>query len=150
MGARMMKYCPLSGLTLFITLVLVSCSESEQQQVTGRWYSESQLTTGSLVFSQNCAQCHGAQAEGTVSDWKQRLDDGSLPPPPLNGSAHAWHHPQSVLLQVIDSGGAPFGGNMPAFADQLDESEKLAVIAYFQSFWSDEVYAQWTQMGGTN
>ena len=94
--------------------------------------------------------CHGENAEGLVSDWRQRLDDGSLPPPPLNGTAHAWHHPNAVLLQVINNGGAAFGGKMPAFAEVLDESEKLAAIAYFQNFWSDKIYAQWTQIGGSN
>lgn len=115
-----------------------------------RWYEESQAVLGAQVFSENCAVCHGVEAEGLYEDWKQRLDDGSFPPPPLNGSAHAWHHPLSVLLQVIDYGGEGLGGNMPAFIDQLEQSEKLAAIAYFQSFWSDEIYANWQQMGGTN
>ena len=35
-------------------------------------------------------------------------------------------------------------------SEELEESEKLAVIAYFQNFWSDEIYAQWIQMGGPN
>lgn len=115
-----------------------------------RWYSSTQLERGRNVFSQNCAVCHGSEAEGTVTDWKTRLADGSLAPPPLNGSAHAWHHPQEMLLRVINYGGESFGGNMPAFDDVLEESDKLAVIAYFQGFWSDEIYQQWMQMGGTN
>ena len=135
-------------------VVLMSCSDAdsaaEPKADASRWYSQSQLTAGALVFAQNCAQCHGDNAQGTVVDWRQKLDDGSFPPPPLNGSAHAWHHPQSVLLQVIDNGGVDLGGTMPAFAALLDQSEKLAAIAYFQSFWSDEIYGQWMQMGGTN
>jgi mono/diheme cytochrome c family protein len=147
----------------FLAAVLVACNESEPEPIgavdvavdvdvnaTGvRWYSEAQVAAGSRVFAQNCAACHGELAQGLTSDWKQRLDDGSLPPPPLNGSAHAWHHPRSLLLQVINTGGAAFGGNMPAFAGVLDQSEKLAAIAYFQDFWSDENYGQWIQMGGT-
>jgi len=103
-----------------------------------------------MVFADNCAQCHGDYAEGLVSDWRARLDDGSFPPPPLNGSAHAWHHPNSVLLQVINTGGAAFGGNMPAFENVLNQAYKLAAIAYFQSYWNDEIYAQWQKMGGSN
>ncbi len=146
----MMHRGKIAWMMILTALLQISCSESESEPVTGRWYSESQVTAGAQIFSPNCAQCHGEQAQGTVSNWRQRLDDGSFPPPPLNGSAHAWHHPQSVLLQIINSGGAPYGGNMPSFATQLDEMEKLAVIAYFQSFWSDEIYDQWTQMGGVN
>jgi mono/diheme cytochrome c family protein len=115
-----------------------------------RWYFTEQVATGGEVFAENCAVCHGANAQGLVEDWRQRLDDGSFPAPPLNGSAHAWHHPQEVLLQVINNGGAAFGGKMPAFDKQLLDAQKLAAIAYFQSFWSDEIYAQWMQMGGAN
>lgn len=152
MDAKMMRQLRVSGAMMLITLLQVSCSEpeAEPEPDTSRWYRESQVTAGAQVFTLNCAQCHGERAQGLVSDWRQRLDDGSLPAPPLDGSAHAWHHPQSVLLQVINSGGADFGGNMPSFATELDETEKLAVIAYFQSFWSDEIYDQWIQMGGVN
>lgn len=115
-----------------------------------RWYNESQAVQGREVFAENCAVCHGAQAQGLGGDWRERLDDGSFPPPPLDGSAHAWHHPQEILLRVIDYGGEAMGGKMPAFIDVLEQDEKLAAIAFFQSFWTDEIYQQWMQMGGTN
>ena len=142
------------GLVLLTCFTLGSCSEpdvdAEPNVENSRWYSQAQANAGAEVFANNCALCHGDDAQGTVADWRQRLDDGSFPPPPLNGSAHAWHHPRSVLLQVIDTGGAPFGGNMPAFEDVLSEADKLAAIAYFQIYWSDETYSQWLQMGGIN
>lgn len=115
-----------------------------------RWYSPEQVTLGRAVFTQHCSVCHGAEAEGAEGDWRERLDDGSFRPPPLNGSAHAWHHPQEILLRVIDYGGVSMGGKMPEFIDVLEQDEKLAAIAFFQSYWSDEIYQQWMQMGGTN
>lgn len=124
----------------------VSSDESDVE----RWYSAEQVAVGQGVFLQNCALCHGEQAQGTVEDWRARLDDGSFPPPPLDGSAHAWHHPQEILLRVIDYGGESLGGKMPAFIDVLEQEEKLAAIAYFQDFWTDDIYQQWMQMGGTN
>ena len=124
-------------------------SEDSASTVT-RWYQSNQVVLGRQVFAENCAVCHGAEAQGTGGDWRERLDDGSFPPPPLNGSAHAWHHPQEILLRVIDYGGAAMGGKMPEFIDVLEQEEKLAAIAYFQSFWSDDIYQQWMQMGGTN
>ena len=117
--------------------------------VAGRWYLVEQVQAGSKVFQDHCAHCHGAQAQGVTADWRARLEDGSFPPPPLNGSAHAWHHPLPVLLQVINQGGVPLGGQMPAFANRILDTEKLAAIAYFQSFWNDDVYGNWEQMGGT-
>ena len=125
-------------------------SVERESQATVRWYSATQVSLGKEVFAQNCAECHGPKANGIVKDWRQRLDDGSFPPPPLDGSAHAWHHPTSMLLQVINNGGQAYGGNMPPFVDVLDYEEKLAAIAYSQSFWTDEIYSRWEQMGGTN
>jgi mono/diheme cytochrome c family protein len=156
-------------LTLFGIIALVSCtdqapvsqangpaappasSEVASEQIgVERWNSAEQVVLGSEVFTQNCAVCHGAQAQGAVGDWREKLADGSFPPPPLNGSAHAWHHPQEILLRVIDYGGEAMGGKMPAFIDVLEDHEKLAAVAYFQSFWTDDIYQQWMQMGGTN
>lgn len=141
----------LSGLVA-AALLLTGCSDPAEQAISAnqRWYTAAQVTLGADVFAQNCAECHGESAQGLVADWRQTLADGSFPPPPLNGTAHAWHHPRSVLLQVIDNGGSEFGGKMPGFATVLDDDEKLAVIAFFQDFWNDEIYAQWMQMGGTN
>ena len=145
------------GLLLILLFVggLSSCSEepttaSSTATDASRWYGDSQLAKGAEVFATNCALCHGDEAQGLTADWRQKLDDGSFPPPPLNGSAHAWHHPRSVLLQVINNGGAAFGGQMPAFANVLEDEEKLSAIAYFQSFWSDEIYEQWVDIGGNN
>lgn len=144
-------------LFLIVTLcstLLQSCDKTgpaiPNDEAGERWYAVEQVTAGANVFREHCALCHGEQAQGLVSDWRKTLDDGSFPPPPLDGTAHAWHHPLSVLKQVIDQGGAEFGGKMPAFANVLSEDEKFAAIAYFQSHWSNEIYAQWLQMGGTN
>ena len=116
---------------------------------TARWYTEEQVASGLQIFELNCSECHGASAEGKYANWKQKLPDGSLPPPPLDGRAHAWHHPRSVLLDVIENGGVAFGGKMPAFGEILNGEDKLAAIAYFQDFWDDETYRQWEVMGGT-
>ncbi|MCG8415254.1 MAG: cytochrome c [Pseudomonadales bacterium] len=149
---------PSRCLILLFTLLCAACSESQPTNPSAdnlslageRWYSDEQVAAGALVFQQNCAVCHGASAQGTVEDWRERLPDGSFPPPPLDGSAHAWHHPRSLLIQVINEGGAEFGGKMPGFDSALAQDEKLAAIAYFQDFWSDEIYANWLQMGGVN
>lgn len=139
----------LSGPLMLI--ILAACSDqsgitgNEVNAETGRWYSSAQVEMGQTIYQANCLGCHLENARGT-SDWKTPLDDGSYPPPPLNGTAHAWHHALPVLLQTINEGGAPFGGKMPAFKDQLSDSEKLAVVAYFQSFWRRGVYEKWQEI----
>ncbi len=100
------------------------------------------MELGRDVYETYCGSCHGAEAEGTP-DWQTPLADLTFPPPPLNGTAHTWHHSLDVLLSTLDQGGAAFGGTMPAFRDSLTSEDKLAVLAYVQSLWPQEVYAQW-------
>jgi len=109
---------------------------------TNRWYFSEQLSRGKIIFAKNCAVCHGNNAEATP-DWKTPNAQGHYPPPPLNGTAHAWHHPLSILVRTIYTGGAPVGGQMPAFKNQLNETDMVDVMAYFQSYWSDDVYQRW-------
>lgn len=111
-----------------------------------RWYTEHQYSQGKVIFSENCATCHGNAGQGLAENWKKPNPDGSFPPPPLNGTAHTWHHPMEILVQTINNGGAPYGGNMPAFREVLSEEEKIAVIAYIQNLWDQKTYDRWTNM----
>ncbi len=107
-----------------------------------RWYTQDQVATGALLYRAHCAPCHKDNAEGTP-EWKKRDESGKFPPPPLNGTAHAWHHPLKILRRVVRTGGIPLGGSMPPFADKLNARQIDAVLAWVQSHWSDEIYAQW-------
>ena len=141
-------------IVLFISLLfLFSCDKPQEgdsvaeSKIGNRWYTQAQVNMGENVYQNNCLQCHNPQAVG-IKDWKKSLPDGSFPPPPLNGSAHAWHHGMGTLTRVIKNGGVPLGGVMPAFKDKLSDKEIRAVIAYFQNFWSDETYQSWLEIGG--
>jgi mono/diheme cytochrome c family protein len=134
-------------LTVFVIVSCSSESPDKKESVTkGRWFTEKQFALGKQVFTTHCGSCHGAQAEGIVEDWKKRNPDGSFPAPPLDGSAHAWHHPLSVLSRQINEGGVKLGGTMPAFGDTLSDAEVIATIAYFQSFWDEQTYERWVKM----
>ena len=113
--------------------------------VPGRWYTATQVEQGREIFQAHCAVCHGSTAEGT-EEWWVPEDDGLYPPPPLNGTAHAWHHPLEELLRYIEQGGIPLGGKMPGFGEALDENQRRASVAYFQSFWPDEIYRRWIEI----
>lgn len=145
---------------LVTVLLLVACSGSddpdqtstntidvtqlslEPDPSTGRWFTEQQVKQGEEIFATNCASCHGQNAE-SIPNWKSPDANGNFPPPPLNGTAHAWHHPLSVLKMVIEQGGAPVGGVMPAWGDTLSDEQIVNVIASFQSYWPDHVYQGW-------
>jgi mono/diheme cytochrome c family protein len=122
--------------TLIVTTLLVA------QPLQARWYDAATLKKGDALFQQNCASCHKADASGTV-EWKKPDASGHYPPPPLNGTAHAWHHDLELLKQIIRDGGVKLGGVMPSFKDKLSAQEIGAVIAYFQSRWPDAVYDGW-------
>ena len=137
-------------------LALAACEQSQEDAkarwtdsaapagapVQPRWYAQEQVAAGALLYRENCASCHKENAEGTP-DWKTPDVNGKLPPPPLNGTAHAWHHPLEVLRTVVTRGGAPVGGSMPAFDEKLAPQEIDAILAWVQSHWSDKIYAIW-------
>ena len=130
-----------------IMFFIEGCSENEPP-VKGRWYTPLQISNGATVFKKHCASCHGDEAQGLISDWRQPLSDGSYPPPPLNGNAHAWHHPLSVLERTIQNGGIPLGGKMPPFNDKLNDEEIKSSIVFFQNKWNDQIYNAWIERGG--
>ena len=110
-----------------------------------RWYDTSRVESGAKVYASNCAVCHGARGEATA-DWRRRESDGSFPPPPLNGTAHTWHHPFGILARQIKFGAPGGGGKMPIFQGKLTDEEIINVIAWFQNLWPDDIYAQWWEI----
>lgn len=132
----------LSNYFIASLIVLVQLGQTAGAAPVERWYDTEQVAQGKRLFSQQCATCHGGKAEGTP-DWRKPGADGKYPPPPLNGTAHAWHHPHDILRRTVQEGGAKLGGSMPPFKDKLSPAEIDAVIAYVQSQWSDEIYNAW-------
>jgi len=141
--------------------VLVACSSGESTPRTSpssstvsrdrvpaepveRWYAFQHVSQGAKVFQENCAVCHGKQAEG-APDWRKVGPDGKYPAPPLNGTGHGWHHLLRVLFQVVKKGSPGGQGGMPAWGEKLSDDEIIAAIAWFQSKWPDQIYAAWTQ-----
>ncbi len=104
------------------------------------------LSQGQDLFRAHCAICHGQNAEGTVENWQQRDAAGKLPPPPLNGTAHAWHHSLNALARTIREGTRSIGGSMPPWGGTLSDDEIFAIIVWFSSLWPDEIYAVWMEM----
>lgn len=129
------------SLTLLPLLFLNGCSKAGTP-VEGRWYTAEQVATGAPLYQALCASCHAEDGSATA-DWRTSDENGNYPPPPLNGTAHTWHHPLEVLDATIRDGGVEFGGVMPGFDGALDEAQRLAIIAWFQNLWNDETYARW-------
>lgn len=101
-----------------------------------------QVARGRQVYLQNCASCHGQNAEG-MPNWQQPDARGNLPPPPHDDTGHTWRHSDAQLAEIIRNGTRdPFNKTpelpMPPFKDRLTDEEIAAVIAYFKSLWSPE------------
>lgn len=105
-----------------------------------------QIARGSAIFEKNCAECHGANGKGQPGDWRIRDTDGKYPPPPLDDSAHAWHHPTKVLMEAIRDGSPGGEGNMPAWKGKLSEQEMQDTVVYIKSLWTDPVYRLWLKL----
>lgn len=140
---RVFRGAARAGLVLWAILGTAQSATAD----TGRWYTPEQVQHGAGVFAPHCAECHGAAAEATP-EWRKPNADGKYPPPPLNGTAHAWHHPLDMLRSTVRKGGVPVGGLMPPFADKLSAEDIDAAIAFFQSTWSEKIYAAWEERNG--
>ena len=136
---------------LFLVMAAVACEQNPQMSSSStglmkqRKYDPAALTQGRKIFTEHCANCHGGNAEGHPQ-WRQVGSDGKYPPPPLNGTGHAWHHSRDVLRDVIKNGSPSQQGNMPAWKDKLSAEQIEQVIDYFQSLWPDSVYSAWIEM----
>lgn len=100
------------------------------------------VALGKTTFDNHCITCHGKAGAGLAKDWRKSVN-GKYPPPPLNGTAHTWHHPPKLLLKSINEGGAKIGGSMPAFADKLNAVEKQALLDYLYSIWPKKIQQQY-------
>ncbi len=103
------------------------------------------VARGSEVYQKNCASCHGGMAQG-APNWQRPGPDGKYPAPPLDASAHAWHHPYAALKTTIREGTLRLGGSMPAWKDKLADRDIDAVIVWMQSLWPEEIYRAWQAM----
>ncbi len=140
-------------LIIVSAVFVVGCEQVVDDKVTESGIAESydrskvpasRLKQGQSLFIKNCATCHGADAQG-ATNWRKRDKDGKFPPPPLNGTAHAWHHPKKALMYTIKNGTVMLGGSMPAWKDKLTDEEIESIIYWFQSKWPAQLYQAWTR-----
>ena len=103
------------------------------------------VSRGSTIYAQSCASCHGQNLEGQPN-WQVRKADGTLPAPPHDETGHTWHHGDDYLFEVTKWGteavvGGDYKSEMLGFADELDDADIWAVLAYIKSRWPAEIQA---------
>ena len=108
-----------------VMLSLAACTASSAQP--SPTPTPDPVALGKDVFARVCAECHGTNAGGHAFP----------PAPALDGSEHAWHHPDVQIRDWIKNG--KFGPvPMPALGDRLTDAEVEAVIDYIKSLWPKE------------
>ena len=74
---------------------------------------------GQELYAQNCAVCHGPTAggENPNSPGGGIKPEGGQSAPALNGTGHAWHHPNVMLFNKIKYGSEDKTSAMQGFKD---------------------------------
>ncbi len=116
--------------------------EGQPKNLAARNLDPEKIKRGEAVYRANCANCHGPNGEATPG-WRNPGADGRYPPPPLDGSAHAWHHSTETLETMIRVGSPAAIGGMPAWDGKLTNQQIDDVIVWIKSLWPDEVYDIW-------
>ena len=139
--SRISRFYAVIALVLSALLAQPQVAQAQNQRVD----NPDTLATGKELFQSNCASCHGDMAQGLAEDWRKRGADGKYPAPPLNGTAHTWHHSISALANTIQNGTISIGGTMPPWKDKLSEDDTFSIIIWLTSLWPDEIYNAWME-----
>lgn len=131
-------------LAVVAVTLLAACTGEPEIMVRGERFSDEQLTLGEQLYVQNCASCHGMNGEGQFPNAPLQPDvTGRLGAPPHNEIGHTWHHGDGLLIRYVLEGGVSLTDPenfypMPAFGDQLSETDVMNIIAYIKTMWTDE------------
>ena len=126
---------------LAIITLASACGSDDGSDTSSVADSADPVERGERIYGMYCASCHGDSGEGQPH-WNITKSDGTLPPPPLNGSGHTWHHGDGTLYKQVKFGGGyldlpGFKSGMPAFDETLSHQEIVDVLAYVKSLWAD-------------
>ena len=144
----------LSGLAIFavgVVIYYLSTPANEAEAGIALKHKDAAVVDlGRVVYSENCASCHGVALEGQA-DWQQRDADGYLPAPPHDETGHTWHHPDSYLFLMTKYGieemiGKSYPNNMPAYEDKLTDDEIIAALSYIKNTWPDRIQLKHDQI----
>jgi len=139
---------------LWVLVLLAACSKGGQEAgtatapaVVAQHFDPASVARGARLFEQDCAQCHGPQAQGHP-DWQTPSDGSFAAAPPLNGTGNDWKRSRAELAGTIKNGVRRKTDNvdiMPAWKGRLSDSDVEDVINWMQSLWPADVYQAWSK-----
>jgi mono/diheme cytochrome c family protein len=97
------------------------------------------VSKGAAEYSRFCGSCHGRNLQGQAL-WQLRDQYAGRRAPAQDGTGHSWQHSDENLFRMVKFGRFPdapknAASYMPAFADNLSDTEILAVLAFIKSSW---------------
>lgn len=93
------------------------------------------ISAGAKLFKDNCQACHGADGIGERPDDPNAKDEYGFVAPALNDDAHAWHHPDEQLVEMILNGSSR-NKRMIAWKENLSREDAENLVSYIKSLWS--------------
>jgi len=140
----------LGAVSVMALLLIVACGKKEPPPNTARDvgkalqsdrpFSTASLVRGVKLYQENCAQCHGPDAQGHP-DW---ANPKVVAAPPLDGNGNVWKRRKQDLVAIIKNGASRQGQPvMPAWKDRLSDQDIEDIIDWFQALWPADVYDRW-------
>ncbi|MEE9595102.1 MAG: cytochrome c [Candidatus Hydrothermarchaeales archaeon] len=94
-----------------------------------------QIEKGEKLYETYCVSCHGVKGIGERPDDMYAQDDYGYVAPPLDDSAHAFHHSDFQLAEVILEGSSR-NQKMAGWKTVLSRDDAFAIVDYMKSLWS--------------
>ncbi len=93
------------------------------------------VTRGQQLFEENCQACHGARGVGERPKDMYAEDEYGFVAPPLDNSAHGWHHSDLGIVETILNG-SERNKRMIAWKQKLSREDAENILAYIKSIWT--------------
>ena len=140
---------------LGLAVLLTACSKESNQAALSpsppplalRHFDPASVARGVGLYEQQCAQCHGPQAQGHP-DWQTPSDGKFAAAPPLNGTGNDWKRTRAELAATIENGVRRTTDKveiMPGWKGRLSERDVEDVVNWMQSLWPEQVYDAWSK-----
>lgn len=93
------------------------------------------IAAAKRTYEEYCQACHGKNGVGERPEDMYAQDQYGFVAPPLDNSAHGWHHSDDNLAETILNGSSRNPRMLP-FKEIMPEEQAKSTVAYIKSLWS--------------
>ncbi|NIO39914.1 MAG: c-type cytochrome [Burkholderiales bacterium] len=92
---------------------------------------------GYALYREKCQACHGKDGNGENYSVESLTSKDYIMAPALDASAHAWHHTDEALQELILEGSTRTQRMTAWRKAGLSESDARDLVAYIKSLWTE-------------